>query len=138
MERRIRPRTPGWTYGVVRWDTGQQVNAIVWDISDGGVAVEVSDDVPTASAFLLGLSYGGTQVAFPLAVVSRDDIDGRPLIHARFEALSETHAGILRVLIADWSRDMDRRQRWLTTRQNDPASRADMHLPGDIRPRKAG
>lgn len=137
MERRARPRIPGWNYALVRWDSGEQSSAIIWDLSDGGVAVEVAVDAPRASRLLLALASGRTQVAFPLTVVARDRIGGRPLVHARFENLSEAHRDILRTVIADWRRDMDRRQVWLTTRRNDVASRADLVLPGDVRPQRS-
>lgn len=134
MDRRARPRTPGWTYGVVRWDTGAQVHAIIWDLSDGGVAVEVGGDEPASRRFLLGLVYHGKQVTFPLDVVGRGSIDGRPLVHARFDQLSDAQHDILGTLIADWRQAVDRRQLWLTTRANDVASRSGLILPGDVRP----
>lgn len=120
QDRRAHPRYPVWTTSIVVWDgNGERIPAVIWDLSLGGAAVEVTEMLPGRLMELL-LSRGGEPRFLPVELIKANPGTIRGvLLHTRFLALSSESRRFLDGAIAGWRDLHEERQAWLAARSND-------------------
>jgi hypothetical protein len=118
--RRSHPRYPVWTPSVVVWEgNDERFPAVIWDLSEGGAAVEVTDTRPGRIIQVL-LNGGGIPQFLPMRLIKANPGTIRGvLLHARFLPLSEQSRRFLDQAIAGWRDLHEERQAWLASRAND-------------------
>ena len=119
-ERRSYPRYPVWTNSLVVWrGSDERIPAVIWDLSEGGAAIEVTDMVPGRDIDVL-LTAEGVAEFLPMRLIKSNPGTIRGvLLHARFCDLSPENRGLLVRALSVWRQLHEERQAWLASRAND-------------------
>jgi hypothetical protein len=104
----------------VIWEGSEdRVPAVIWDLSEGGAAIEVTDTHVGRNIEVL-LHGGGIPEFLPMRIIKSNPGTIRGvLLHARFVALNDRGHAYLERAIAGWRELHEERQAWLASRTND-------------------